>query len=258
VNAATVKADPALVGAVDLARQAVVDEAGPGLVGEHLGVQMEADRIAAHLFACSNPAYEGWHWAVTLVRASRAKAVTVNDVVLLPGAGSLVAPPWVPWSERVRAGDLGPGDVLPTEPDDVRLAAGLTGEEDLESVSSQSPLQPGAWEIGLGRVRVLSAVGREHAAHRWVDGDFGPAAAMARQAANSCATCGFMLPVGGPLGQEFAICANEFAPADGRVVALSFGCGAHSEVEADQPVRATAAYDATGWDPLDLADLGHS
>ena len=40
-----------------------------------------------------------------------------------------------------------------------------------------------------------------------------------------------MLPVGGPVGQLFGLCANAMSPADGRVVSLAFGCGAHSEVE---------------------------
>ena len=30
------------------------------------------------------------------------------------------------------------------------------------------------------------------------------------------------------------MCANEFAPADGAVVHAEYGCGAHSDVEADQ------------------------
>lgn len=66
-----------------------------------------------------------------------------------------------------------------------------------------------------------------------------------------------MLPVGGPLGQLFAICANRMSPADGRVVALTFGCGAHSEVEVEVEARVGATADelAETWDPL---DLGHS
>jgi hypothetical protein len=32
----------------------------------------------------------------------------------------------------------------------------------------------------------------------------------------------------------FAVCANVMAPADGRVVALDYGCGAHSEVQVDE------------------------
>ncbi len=249
------KRDAALVAAIDIARQAAVDEAGASMVGDHAGAVMEDERLATHTFACLNPAYVGWVWAVTLTRAPRSKTVTVNEVVLLPGPDAVVAPEWLPWSERVRPGDLGPGDVLPTPGDDERLVPGLTGEDDLESVASLSPLHPGQWEIGLGRIRVLSPLGRDAAADRWVAGDHGPTTPMARQSAAECATCGFMLPMGGPLGQAFAVCANQMSPADGHVVTLTFGCGAHSEVEAEAEVRPAAAHDETGWDPL---ELGHS
>ena len=86
-------------------------------------------------------------------------------------------------------------------------------------------------------------------------GDFGPTTPMARQAPGECAACGFHLPIGGALGQLFAICANVMSPADGKVVALTFGCGAHSEVEADAEPRPEAASDESAWDPL---ELGHS
>ena len=66
-----------------------------------------------HLFACLDPAYAGWRWAVTVARASRAKVVTVSESLLLPGPESLLAPDWVPWRDRVRPGDLGVGDLLP-------------------------------------------------------------------------------------------------------------------------------------------------
>jgi hypothetical protein len=245
--------DAVLVGAADLAREAVVAEAGADLVGEHLGVVAEDERVATHLFACASPAYHGWRWEVVVARAPRARAATVCEIVLLPGEGAIVAPPWVPWSERVLPGDLGPGDVLPTQPDDPRLVAGLTGEDDLEGLASPAPLHPGPWEIGLGRVRVLSALGRDDAADRWMEGDFGPTTPMARQASAECGTCGFMLPVGGVLGQQFAICANPMSPADGRVVALTYGCGAHSEVEVDAEPRSEVTLDE--FDPV---DLGHS
>ena len=255
VTTAEAKRDAVLFAAVDEARAAAVAEVGESLVGGHLGVVMDEERLATHSFECLNPAYLGWRWTVTLARASRAKTVTVNDVVLLPGEGAIVAPPWLPWSERVLPGDLGPGDVLPTPADDERLVAGLTGEDDFESVSSLSPLQPGQWELGLGRVRVLSAEGRDDAADRWVEGDFGPTAPMARQAAGECVTCGFMVPIGGALGQIFAVCANKMSPADGHVISLNFGCGAHSEVEVEAESRPEVAFDEAGWDPL---ELGHS
>ena len=64
-----------------------------------------------------------------MTRASRAKFVTLDETVLLPGPDALLAPEWVPWSERLRPGDMGPGDLLPTEAEDLRLEPGYAGEE---------------------------------------------------------------------------------------------------------------------------------
>lgn len=249
--AAAVKKDAALVAAIEVAREAVVSDAGADMVGDHLGVVMEGERLATHAFECRNPAYVGWQWAVTVARAPRAKVVTVSEVVLLPGEQALVAPEWVPWSDRIQAGDLAPGDVLPTTADDPRLVAGLTGADDLESVASKAPLQPSQWELGLGRVRVLSHVGRDDAADRWSEGEFGPSSPMAKQATLECATCGFMLPMDGPMGQMFAVCANEYSPADGRVVTLTYGCGAHSEA---MPAPSTEPEPGTGVEVVALVD----
>ena len=207
--------------AVDVARAAAEEEA-PGLVGDHLGVQADEERLVTHLFATLDPAYRGWRWAVTVVRAPRAKAVSVDEVVLLPGDDALLPPEWVPWSDRLRPGDLGVGDLLPTRADDPRLVATFfdTQSEDEQEVS---------FELGLGRARVLSFDGRTDAVERWSAGDRGPEAAIARSAPASCATCGFFVPLTGALRQAFGACANELAPDDGLVVSVDHGCGAHSE-----------------------------
>jgi hypothetical protein len=125
--------DQACAQAVDQARAAAAEIAAAGQVGDHLGVQADGDRVVTHLFACTDPAYEGWQWAVTVARASRAKAVTVCEAALLPGLGALLAPAWVPWSERVRPGDVGVGDLMPASQEDERLipAVSLTGDDGL-------------------------------------------------------------------------------------------------------------------------------
>ena len=64
---------------------------------------------------------------------------------------------------------------------------------------------------------------------------------MASSAPGSCGTCGFYLPLAGSLGAAFGACGNEFAPADGRVVHVEFGCGAHSEVEVEPTPLAPVA-----------------
>ncbi|HVE99004.1 MAG TPA: DUF3027 domain-containing protein [Mycobacteriales bacterium] len=211
--------DSVCAAAVELARTAALDEVGTPSLGDHVGVEADGERIATHLFECRDPGYVGWRWGVQVVRASRAREATVNDVFRVPGPDALVAPPWVPWAERLRPGDLGVGDLLPAAPDDDRLALAL------EDALSDAPLI----EWGLGRPRVLSYVGRVEAAERWYDGDAGPQSPHARQAPAHCVTCGFFVPFAGGLGFGFGGCANEFSPDDGRVVAVDHGCGAHSE-----------------------------
>lgn len=215
--------DPALAGSVELARGAAEQEAA-GLVGDHLGVTADGELTATHLFATLDPAYRGWRWAVTLARSPGSADVGIDEVVLLPGDDALLAPQWVPWSERLRPGDLGVGDLLPTAADDARLVATFLSHED-----DDAEVMAAAYELGLGRVRTTSFEGRVEAAERWYAGEPGPEAAIARAAPAACATCGFFVPLAGGLRQAFGACANEFAPDDGRVVAVDHGCGAHSE-----------------------------
>lgn len=222
------KADPTLTSAVEVARAAAAEIAEPGTVGDHLGVQPEADRVVTHYFACSATAYPGWRWAVTLARAPRARRATVSETHLVPGEESLSTPEWVPYAERLAPGDIGAGDRTPFVQDDPLLVPGFeaTGDEDVDAV--------GFVELGLGRPRVLSAEGRERAAQRWYDGTHGPSADVARKAPAPCSSCGFFVPMAGALRAVYGVCANEWSPSDGSVVSLDHGCGAHSEVDAEQ------------------------
>ncbi|MEU5898011.1 MULTISPECIES: DUF3027 domain-containing protein [Streptomyces] len=289
--------------AVGLARAAAEEAAAPGVVGEHVEVVVEGDRVVTHLFECKEFGYRGWRWAVTVARASRAKVVTLDETVLLPGPDALLAPEWVPWSERLRPGDMGPGDLLPTDAEDLRLEPGYSGEEEPppNSVVSQEmaelveaedaevtavppaelPVPPArgsiaavAEELGMRRARVLSRYGLHVAADRW-DEAYGAKTPMAQAAPAACVSCGFLVRIGGSLGQAFGICGNEFGPADGHVVSLSYGCGGHSEaaVMPKPPRPAPPVLDETRVDMLPLRpdadsgsviaegpgeDLGHS
>lgn len=214
--------------AVDAAREALLLTIPAGDVGEHLGHQAEGERVVTHLFACSRTGYLGWRWAVTVARASRQKTVTVDEVVLLPGDEAIVAPEWLPWRDRIKPGDLGPGDLLPTEDDDPRLVPGYTaGDETIDEDSLMSVSD----EIGLGRARVLSLEGRGLAAQRWYEGSHGPEAPIALSAPANCGSCGFLLRLAGPMSQLFGACANAYANDDGRVVSYDHGCGGHSDAQ---------------------------
>lgn len=286
------------------------------MVGEHSGLVSEGDRVVTHFFECKEFGYRGWRWAVTVARASRAKLVTLDEVVLLPGPDALQAPEWVPWSERLRPGDMGPGDLLPTDAEDLRLEPGYSGEDeplpnsavsaagsataaasvelaadlaDAEDaditagppsaftvVPARGSIAAVAEELGMRRARVLSRYGLHSAADRWEDA-YGPKTPMAQAAPATCVSCGFLVAIGGSLGQAFGVCTNEFAPADGRVVSLAYGCGGHSEaaVMPKPPVPPPHVIDETIVDPFPLrpaadsgsvgtdtdeavADLGHS
>lgn len=99
------KPDAVLAAAVDAARNGVLEIADGTPVGEHLGAFPEAERLVTHRFAANLPGYVGWHWFATLARVPRGKDVTVCEVGLLPSEDALLAPDWVPWSERVRPED---------------------------------------------------------------------------------------------------------------------------------------------------------
>lgn len=95
------KKDTVLSEAVDLAREALHEIAPQEQIAEHLSVTADEDRLHTHRFAARKPGYRGWEWFVTVARAPRAKKVTVCEIGLLPGEGAVLAPPWVPWAERM-------------------------------------------------------------------------------------------------------------------------------------------------------------
>lgn len=237
--------DPVCAAAVDAARQALLEEADEAQVGEHLAAVAEGPLVVTHYFAGHVAGYTGWQWAVTVTRAPDSEDVTIDETALLPDGHALLAPAWVPWKQRIESGDLKAGDVMVTEIDDPRLVAGLT---DNDAPEEDEDLRPPEWELGLGRVRMLSPEGRREAAHRWYR-EVGPRSPIARAADLECSTCGFLMLIGGPLGQAFGVCANGYSPVDGRIVAMTFGCGAHSETTEKPAVGvAETVIDEVGYD----------
>jgi hypothetical protein len=213
-------------GAQALAREALNQISSAPDVGDFLGLTMEAERVGTLRFSCLLPGYVGWVWAVTMARVPRARHATVSETELLPGEGALLSPSWVPWADRLRPGDLGPGDTLPHIVDDSRLEPGYTatGDDDADRLA--------IWEFGLGRPRVLSPEGRSEAATRWYEGTVhGPNAPEAKKAGAKCSTCGFVTPLAGSWRTLFGVCANQWSPRDGTVVSYDHGCGAHSETD---------------------------
>lgn len=235
---------PVLADAAEVARRALV-ELEPDGVGVHLGVTAEDDSAATHRFEATLAGYRGWQWAVVVAAPPGADRATVSESALLPGPDALIAPDFIPWEQRVRPGDLGPGDLLAPPAGDPRLVPGYvaTGDPVIDEV---------AREVGLGRVQVLSLDGRSEAAQRWY-AEYGPETEMAKAAPATCGLCGFYVPLAGALRETFGVCANEMG-ADGHVVHVEYGCGAHSDVVAPSG-NGSPRYEAFDDHAVDFVDV---
>ena len=230
-STATPYADRAALEAVEDARAALLADLGrdAGDVGDHLGHVVEDDGVVTHLFACTRKGYVGWRWSVTVAHVDGGP-VTVDELVLIPGDEAIVAPAWVPYRERIKPGDLSPGDLLPVGDDDPRLVPVYSFGDDPLDADAKAQVRQVAEELGLGRARTLSPEGYDAAAERWYEGINGPLAPIAQAAPHHCHSCGFLVRIAGHLAPYFGVCANGDANDDGRVVSTDHGCGAHSEV----------------------------
>src|SRR5690606_34009125 len=86
------------------ARHAAIETAeDAAAVGRLLGSEPIADAGVTFQFECHLPGYRGWVWSVDLTVYDG--VATVSESALLPGDDGLLAPEWVPWSDRIRPGD---------------------------------------------------------------------------------------------------------------------------------------------------------
>jgi hypothetical protein len=102
------------------AEKAAKEFAPTGGVGKFLGTVDEETNVVSYRFQANMKEYIGWEWNVVVFQAKKADP-TISEVVLLPGKESIVAPDWVPWSERraeldkSEAKDLAVSDLEETE-----------------------------------------------------------------------------------------------------------------------------------------------
>lgn len=84
----------------DFAQEAARLTGGRRAVGDHLRTIEEEPGLKSYLFKSTLKGYVGWFWSVSIFQ-SEGESPTISEVVLLPGEEALVAPNWVPWSERL-------------------------------------------------------------------------------------------------------------------------------------------------------------
>ena len=83
-----------------LAREALREITPDATVGELVAQTEEGEGVTTLSFAATMPGYPGWHWTVSVAELP-GEAPSVLEAELLPGDGALIAPDWVPWSERL-------------------------------------------------------------------------------------------------------------------------------------------------------------
>lgn len=95
------EADEVLAGSTDLARNALELITPADTIGEPLGYIVEGEHVLSLLFDCLMTGYPGWRWTVSLSRVDGDAEPQVLETELMPGDDALLAPEWVPWSDRL-------------------------------------------------------------------------------------------------------------------------------------------------------------
>ncbi len=71
-----------------------------GTVGDYLHRVDNEDGSYALIFANTMLGYPGWQWTVSMAEVDGDQP-TVIEAELMPADGALVAPDWIPWSQRL-------------------------------------------------------------------------------------------------------------------------------------------------------------
>jgi hypothetical protein len=85
----------------EVARQAAVGSAPQDGVGNFIDSVSDGEGVTTFHFESKLKGYRDWRWNVVLFQDATTHEATISEVVLMPGDESLIAPDWVPWSERL-------------------------------------------------------------------------------------------------------------------------------------------------------------
>jgi hypothetical protein len=116
----------------DIARAALAEITTPDTVGELTSEVKEDDGAITVTFAAAMLGYPGWHWTVSLAQLD-GEEPSVLETELMPGDGSLLAPDWVPWSERLADWEAAQAAIAETADD--ADAEGDDSDDDADSES---------------------------------------------------------------------------------------------------------------------------
>ena len=132
------KPDAVLAAAVETARAGLLEVVPAEQIGAYIGAFPDAERLVTHRFEALRPGYNGWQWYATVARVPRGKVATVCEVGLLPSENAILAPEWVPWSERVR-----PEDVAAEEAAQAQERANAQAQDDADHAADDDAADSG-------------------------------------------------------------------------------------------------------------------
>jgi len=86
---------------IDVALALLEADLPTGSYGEFVSETEPAKGVIELRFNCLMRGYSGWHWLVTLTQPDKRKPATISELHLIASEDALLAPKWVPWSERL-------------------------------------------------------------------------------------------------------------------------------------------------------------
>jgi hypothetical protein len=121
----------------ELARRALTEITPDETIGAEADPVDDEPGVTSVRFATLLPGYPGWHWTVSVAHLD-GEEPSVLEAELMPGDGSLLAPDWVPWADRLaemKAQEAHDGDE--DEDDDESDDSDDDDEDDDESDDSE-------------------------------------------------------------------------------------------------------------------------
>jgi hypothetical protein len=120
----------------------------PDSIGGLIDEAVEVDGVVTLHFACTMGGYPGWRWTVSLAELP-GEEPSVLETELMPGDGALLAPDWIPWSDRLeeyRAAQEALGEVV-VDVDELDEDDDL--DDDLDNEDDEDDLRRGGQRDGI-------------------------------------------------------------------------------------------------------------
>lgn len=85
----------------EMANELLKVELPSGSYGDFISETEPAKGVIELRYLCQMRGYNGWHWLLTLTQPDKRKPATFSELNLVASEDALLAPEWVPWTERL-------------------------------------------------------------------------------------------------------------------------------------------------------------